>query len=279
MAVKFTRASEQAVVPHVMVWGPSGMGKTACGVRGLADLTLDLRAAARGDVRPVGDPGVFLLTGEPNAIETARAVNPQCATLVFSKKDEALEILREAKEGGLQAEGFHTLVIDGLTELQRQIAAELDRDADNFWMELATRTTSMLRFVRSIPMIVVATALEKSKVNEKTKVVHLEPQFELNKAPGEAMSTMAAVGRMTRVGEGDAQGYACDFNLGSRFAVKEAGPLSGRVIPCAAGWVAVIKGEMHPDRIRFVGPALETEKPIPTGEEGAAVSGPRNVRR
>jgi hypothetical protein len=291
VTLKFQRAAQQAVLPHVMVWGSSGMGKTACGVRALKDLHLDLRAAARGGPQPVGDPGIFLLTGEPNAIETARAVNPQCAMPSFGvtttgaerswfeSKAEAWEILRAAKEGELAAAGFHTLVLDGFTELQRQIAAELNRSDDAFWMELGARTTTLLRLVRSIPMVVVATALEKTKENAITKVVHVEPSFELTKAPGEAMSTMAAVARMTRVGDGDAQRYAADCNLPSRFAVKECGPLSGRILPCAQGWVAVIKGELHPSEIRFAGPNEAAEPAAPAAQEGAVSGSGRKVAR
>jgi hypothetical protein len=277
--VKWKKAAEVELAPHLFLWGESGTGKTAAATRAVVDRNADLRAVARGTGPAlVGDPGVFVVTGEPNALNTIRYANPQAAVVVAETKEQTIEVFRAAREGALVTEGFHTLVIDGLTEVQRQIAKELNPKSDAYWKELATKTLEMLLFVRAIPMPVICTGLEGTMLNERTKTIHVGPLFDLKKAPGQAMSTMAAVGRTTKTGTGDAMRYCIDFSLDPRFTVKEAGPVTGRTLSCGLALIEALAGRLPHDEIRFAGPSAEPETPTPIDSESSE-DGPRRPKR
>lgn len=281
MRFQFARAADAAVIPHVMVWGDSGVGKTACSVMAEADLDFDFRGAARGSgLDPIGDESVLLLTGEPNAIETVRSINPKCAVIRFDTWKQAEELLAAAVDGEFSRAGFSRLAIDGLTELQRQLIRTMDREADGFWNELLARTQLLFHTIRSIPMPVVVTGLSGVRLNDKTKVEYVTPLLELKTAPGHALSTLAAAGRATKAGEGDSMRYCVDFTLPPRFLVKESGSLTGRVKPCAGAWLAVLERRLSPEAIRFGGDAVETEKaPSPVDATGQGVAGAKGSAR
>jgi hypothetical protein len=258
----FSPASGIGVHHRLMVWGASGAGKTVCAVRAAADLDVDIAAGGT----PVGDRRCAVLTFERNAIPSIRAANPLASIKLAQTKDEAIQILQAAQAGRLTSAGFTWLVIDGLTELQRLIGDTLVKDSDGYWNQLIDRTRLMLRMIRSIPMSVVATALEQSRENEQTKVVSVSPQFEGRNTPDAAMETYSAVGRATREGEGDLSRYVVDFNLASRYRVKPCAELRNRVKPCAAAWMDVLDGKLPYDAIRIA----RTDRVAATLEPAAA---------
>lgn len=286
---RFGDAGKKQEHKRIFLWGDSGGGKTAAIVRADADLDVDLAEVLAGRADPpVGDPGIFLLTHESNGLDTARFVNPAVGWVLAEARpegesqetkaiDATKEVIRMAMTGELGRLGFHTLVIDGLTEFQRlvkdDIVGDLGRDRANWfsqddWGYLNERMRLALRLIRALPLHVVCTALEVTRENERTKVVEVMPAFEGRKMHGEVMQYFSAAGRMTRwlrqTEAGDeVEDYAARFSAEARFKVKSCVALRGVVKPCAASWIRVLQGErdaatiVHP-QARVVRAAAET---------------------
>jgi hypothetical protein len=258
--------SEAEPQDQLMVWGESGTGKTACLVRGSADMDLSFADVAYGRAKPVGDPTVFLLTVERNALSTAKQINPLCGYELCESIATTKEVLMAAVAGELRQAGYTRLAVDGLTEIQAQIGSQIGaKEADGYYTRLIDATWNMLRMLRSVPMQIACTALEQSKDGK------FQPMFESRNIPGRAMSTQSAVGRATKIGDGMAQQFVVDFNLPAAYAVKDVGVLRGRVKPCAAAWLEVLAGTRDPETIRIVAadgtdpvvqPAAEAGKPV-----------------
>lgn len=257
--------AEEVEPAHILLWGESGVGKTAAAVRASIDRRVDLDEALDGRAEMQGDPGIFLLINERNGLDTARAVNPLLSyELVEADEDTALtrigEVFRWAASGAASREGFHTLVLDGLSELQRivkdDIAAGLARERSSHfsqddWGYLNERMRKMLRTIRALPLRVVATALEDTRESGPDGAVRVTTQagFEGRKTGGEAGQFFTAVARAERWTVTDGHGqdvdrYAATFSAPSGTRVKRCLHLRGRVVPCAAAWLDVLAGKL-----------------------------------
>lgn len=278
---------------HVLLWGESGTGKTAAAVRASADRAVDLDAVLDGTATLQGDRGIFLLINERNGLATARAANPRVTYELVEADDEKPlarvgEILRWAISGAAAREGVHTLVLDGLTELQRllkdDIAAGLSRERSSHfsqddWGFLNERMRKMFRTIRSIPLRVVATALEDTRETgpEGATKVTTQAGFEGRKTGGEAGQFFTAVARSQRwtvTGEDgtDVDRYAATFSAPAGTRVKRCLHLRGRVVPCAAAWLDVLDGKLGRQDVAWVDQDRVVRE---DGEDGHARAKPR----
>lgn len=247
--------------PRILLWGPSGTGKTTAAVRAAADLHLDLDEE---DASPAGDRGIFLLATEANSLAAARAANPlvrwELVQADAARPDAAVRLLGEildfAASGEMGDDGVHTLVVDGLTEASALLRDHLSagsggRMSLEDWGVLADRIRRLVRRLRALPLRVVCTALDDLRAfgPEGHEVTVAAPALD-GKSGAKVAQFFSAVGRTERWAEVGRDGAAVD-RYGATFVppadggpttVKRAGRLRGRVLPCAAAWIEVIEG-------------------------------------
>jgi len=251
------------VLHRIMLFGKSGSGKTGAAVRAQADLDTDLQEVIAGRTTMVGDESVFLLATESQGLATARLVNPKLRYALCQDIGATRAVIAAGVDGTLKGMGITRLVVDGATEIQRQIKDDIlagladSRDRSNWfsqddWGYLHERMRGFYHTLRMVELDVVVTALEGALVNEQTKAVHVLPGFEGRKG-GESLQYFEAVGRAHRDVETGPDGaerdtYAVMFTGPSRYEVKGCGPIQGWQKPCAGAWISVLNGAMTADR-------------------------------
>lgn len=259
----FTYAEDmdRANIKHkILVVGESGVGKT--------------HALSLCDK-------MFLVPTEANGVDTAYRANPKIAMPNFQEldddgkvvgvrhyatsMDEVRMCLKAAVDGSLVEAGFTRFGIDGLTECQRLMKDEIvtvyeHDDEGNVtsvytkemsiadWGLLTEKMRRLLRFLRDLPMDVLATALQQVNTDEKTKVRYVQPSFQGQKLPGEVVQYFNAACHISKTEKVEKKGSTtlirtAMFEGPSRFLIKPCGELTGRVAPDAAMWMRVLKDE------------------------------------
>lgn len=258
LAIAASTIKPDDVAPGILLYGPSGAGKTHAAVEG-------------------GKPLVLLM--ERNGLTTILRANPQAGVILVEdrmKPDgkggfetdangqpavlKALDVVRgviaECKAGLLQKAGYDRLVIDSATELQRLFKDEIiggknKDDGEDMslkdWGTLAEKMRRFLRTVRALPAPVVMTALVE-ETQDEAGTIHVRPSFEGKKTANEIAQYFSALGfvakRVTTEGEGDKAKqtvvHRVMFDGPARYMTKSCGPVSGILAPNITGWIASI---------------------------------------
>jgi len=191
------------------------------------------------------DP-VILLT-ERNGEQSIRLSAPDAPYVYVSNVNECREFLDVANDGawgdlfkGAEFEGYvpRTLVVDGLTEIQRLIKDSMqeERGDGEFsirdWGLLNEKVRGTLRMLRDMPYNVVATALAEVATAEEIRYVR--PAFQGKQLPNEAAQFFNAVGYVYKRPKGGARGKTAEmehvtmFDGPARTQCKSCYPLGGQ---------------------------------------------------
>lgn len=230
---------------NILIYGPSGNGKT--------------HTAAQG-----GKP-LILLT-ERNGYSTIIRANPDAKVIfveesTFTDADgnektvEALNVVREVigsvKSGAVKAAGYDRLVIDSVTEIQRlfkdEILVNAGKPVEDFslkdWGILTEKMRRFFRTLRSLSIPVVAIALVDELINDAGNVTRIRPGFEGKKTAGEVAQFFSAVGFQAkrRIPGGDNTDehtqYRVMFDGPERYMLKSCHPVEGVLEPDVPGWI------------------------------------------
>lgn len=154
------------------------------------------------------DP-VILLT-ERNGEQSVRLSAPDAPYLIAHTMEEVRDFLRIAISGDWLDAGLpyvpKTLVIDGLTEIQRMLKEEMQdhRGDEEFtfrdWGRLNEKVRAMLGKLRDLGYHVVCTALADTITADDVR--YTEPQFQGRKIGGQVMQYFNAVGYVFKRGAG-----------------------------------------------------------------------------
>lgn len=236
MALQFKRgrdAKPEGIHLKFLVYGHSGAGKTW------------LAASAKNPI--------ILLT-ERNGEQSVRLSNPDAPYAIVSNIEEVRDFLRAAQSGVFAEQGIDTIVVDGLTEIQRlfkdEMIAEKGGDTEftfAMWSDLTEKMRRMLRMLRDLPLHVVCTALAETEMEGEIR--HIFPAFQGRKLFDEVMQYFNAVGYVfKRGGDGDKpQQHFVMFDGPSRYSVKNAHPLRGTRTAPISEWIDEMVGaEMKP---------------------------------
>jgi hypothetical protein len=170
----------------VLLYGDSGTGKTWAASSASNPLCLVTEANALGTLR-----------------EAFNAHPRKRASIVHAHGRDALQTIREvlmdARRGTLVEAGFDTLVIDGLTDLQKLIRDDIvgvgnDETTMKDWATLTDRMRRLLRELRDCPMDVVCTALADAEFDEGSSKRYVYPLFQGRKLQNEVAGFFNIVG-------------------------------------------------------------------------------------
>jgi hypothetical protein len=228
MSLTFIRARDVVAKDlHYLVglYGDSGAGKTW------------LAASAP---RPV-----VLLT-EQNGEQSLRLSNPEASYVVAKTFEDVRDFLRLAQDGSLREQGFESLVIDGLTEVQQLIRDEISarKGGDEFtiadWGELTDKMRKLMRLLRTLASRyhVVCTMLSEEEFAGEVK--HVRPAFQGKKLANEVMQFFSAVGYVfKRPAKGEDSGveHVAMFDGPSRIKAKNCHPLRGSRPGPISDWI------------------------------------------
>jgi hypothetical protein len=149
-------------------------------------------------------PNPLVLATEPNALGTLEhtlntVYQHQRSGVVHAQNmDTVRAVLKDAANGELRKQGYESLVIDGITDIQRLLKQDLFPNVDNIslqdWGEWTEKMRRFNRWVRDIKMHTVVTALAESYLEESTGKRHLQLMFEGRKLPNEVPSLYNLVG-------------------------------------------------------------------------------------
>lgn len=217
---KVVKAQEVAAQDRlkILVYGLSGSGKSSmAGTSGLMDVNGNV-----GEERdPDGGRMLYAWT-EANGKLSVSRLGTDCDMIHIASVDDLRDLLAELKAGrpdsnGL-VHGYHTLVLDSLTELQRLIMDQYkDRSGAKGkqditiaqWGEIIDRTLQMVRSFRDLPLHIIVTALASEttvdeSAEEKRRLVR--PEVKGRSLPSELAQFFHAVGysfRRLRDGRAD----------------------------------------------------------------------------
>lgn len=221
MALQFKRGRDPETGPgmkyKILIYGNSGAGKTW------------MAASA---------PRPLVLLTEQNGEQSTRLSNPDARYVVVSTIAEVREIVALAMHGelGTPEDPVESLVIDGLTEVQRLFKDEMIANPTPggpvlemsipMWGELTEKMRRLLRTLRALDMHVVCTALAESEMEGEKR--HIFPAFQGKKLYDEVMQYFNAVGFVEKVVDpkGGIQNVA-NFDTVSRIAAKNCHPIRG----------------------------------------------------
>jgi hypothetical protein len=228
----FTRASEvrgESLHYLIGLYGDSGAGKTW------------LAASA---------PNPVVLLTEQNGEQSLRLSNPGASYVVVSTAEEVRDFLRMAQDGTLAAEGFESIVLDGLTEIQQLIRDEIAarKGGDEFtiadWGELTDKMRKLMRLLRTLAgrYHVVCTMLAEEEFAGEVK--HVRPAFQGRKLANEVMQFFSAVGYVfKRPAKGETSGveHVAMFDGPARIKSKNCHPLRGARPGPITDWIADLR--------------------------------------
>lgn len=238
----------------VLLYGESGTGKTW--------------AASSA-------PEPFCLVTEANALATLnlsfRQFDHKHAAVVHAQGRTAMDTVREvfgdALKGALQKQGYRTLVVDGLSDLQKLILEDIvgvgnDEVSLKQWGTLTSKMRRVMRTLRDLDMNVVCTALCDSSNNEATGQRYVYPLFQGKKITKEVAGYFNIVGYCFKrdAGASSQRWAAADANgdgdlIERRIVIdgpegvvsKGVGPIGGIQEPDISRWFAVLNGEVDDD--------------------------------
>lgn len=286
--IEFETAEEMQNIFHkILVFGDSGSGKTFGSVLALVDIGKDPETDEF-----MGDPGVAILCFEAQARQSIKNANPKARVRMVEDGEDPLEVLRQvigmARSGRLREMGIHTLVLDGLTEIQACIRDSILGDDVNDpsasftwddWRELNGRMRRLLRTIRSLELHVICTALSSKETDEEGNVLEYVPMFAGKATPNEVAAYFEAVGFAETYSERGKGGrietiHATRFAKGSKPRTKPCAPLSRMQLTCGGLWVgrldkAVAAGEheFQPPAPRMVRALTQKTEDNDTNEE------------
>lgn len=252
MGLQFTRGRDMPAANmyyKVLVYGHSGAGKTW------------LAASA---------PNPIVLLTEQNGLQSARLSNPDARVAYTSSIDDVRDLAQAARSGSLS--GVDTIVIDGLTEIQRLFKDEMlaQRGTDEFsiamWGELTEKMRRLLRLLRDVPYHVVCTALAETEMEGEIR--HVFPAFQGKKLYDEVMQYFNLVGYAYKVAKGDSVEHVVMFDGPSRFAAKNCHPVRGTRPGPVSVWISELRGAGDAPR------AIPTPAPTPAPEAGSNAASP-----
>lgn len=237
---------------NILLYGESGAGKT-------------WMAASCDNV-------AYLLL-ESNGVQSVRESNPDAMLLLAHNMDDVRGFMRMAFDGTMEKMGIKTIVIDGLTEIQRMMQDEiLQQKKGNAsgevtftlqdWGVLTDKVRQFLRTIRRAPFNVVATALASNEVEEGMGTRRIMPQFSGKKLHNEVAQFFNVVGFVYRQqvpGEGGQVSYARRAMLEGPegYLVKPCHPLVGTLEGPVQNWLDALVE--HPET--SPAPAGDTKKP------------------
>lgn len=230
------------------LYGHSGTGKTHC---------------ASTAPRPL-----ILLT-EKNGEATLQFSNPAAGVAYARNMDEVREVTQYVQSGQAAKDGYQSLVVDGLTDLQRLIVLDVtggktEEMTLKHWGAITTRMRSFVMWLRDIPDLhSVATALAEVEKDEVTGKRYVCPKFMGKVMPDEVPGYFSVVGycfkREAGQGrswngtaqqqtEGEAIQGAVARTVEHLVAVegpdgliaKPCGPLTGLLRPDISEWVRIL---------------------------------------
>ena len=192
---------------------------------------------------------VVLLT-EQNGEQSLRLSNPGASYVVVRNAEGVRDFLRMAQDGTLAQQGFETLVIDGLTEIQQLIRDEISlrKGGDEFsisdWGELTDKMRKLMRLLRSLASRyhVVCTMLADEEFAGEVK--HVKPSFQGKKLANEVMQFFSAVGYVyKRPAKGEENGveHVAMFDGPARIKAKNCHPIRGVRAGPITEWIDVLR--------------------------------------
>ena len=205
----------------ILIYGDSGSGKTY--------------GCSRSN-------NTIILLCEKNGMVSVRHSNPNALVVGCTNISEVRAFMHEAMSGGLNKHNIETIVIDGLTEIQRMIKDEIIGAGKQMklqdWGLLADKMRKLLRTIRNLPYNVICTALAEYSFDDDS-VRYTVPQFEGKKTAAEVMQYFTAVGvshkRVNK--ENDTVEYRVLFSGSATVMCKSAGSLGNIEDGEAATWL------------------------------------------
>lgn len=204
-----------------------------------------------------GCSNVAVLLLEPNGLKSIQNSNPDAIVYQGSHIEHVRNFLRLAITGTLASQGITTLLIDGLTEIQRlmkdEIISRKGGSDKTFtlqdWGTLGERMRMLMRTIRTVDYNVITTALAESRVEEATGVRRVVPQFEGKKLFNEVAQYFNAVAYIYRrpgpTGDDGTETYerVAMFEGPEKYICKPCFPLVGSTSGPAQGWFDTLNGE------------------------------------
>lgn len=271
----------------VLVYGLSGSGKSSmAGTSGLMD-----RDGKVGEERDPQLGRMLYAWTEANGRLSVSRLGTDCDMVHIASVEDLRDLLSELKSAPLDKQGlvhgYHTLVLDSLTELQRLIMDQYkDRSGGKAkdsitiaqWGEIIDRTLQMVRSFRDLPLHIVVTALAAETMvdvgpDEQRRMVR--PEVKGRSLPSELAQFFHVVGySFRRLREGRAD-YRLLLEGREDFLVKPCPGLAYQEVPDFPYLVRTVLhgGEPRDPKVRTaVVPSLST--PEPREETAEAVSSP-----
>jgi hypothetical protein len=206
----------------ILIYGDSGSGKTY--------------GCSRSN-------NTIVLLCEKNGMVSVSNANQNALVVGCTSISEVRAFMHEAMNGGLKKHGVQTIVIDGLTEIQRMIKDEIIGTGKQMrlqdWGLLADKMRKLLRTIRNLPFNVICTALAEYTYDEDS-VRYTVPQFEGKKTAAEVMQYFSAVGvaHKTVKKDTDSVEYNVMFGGPANVMCKSAGGLGNSEVGEAAVWLS-----------------------------------------
>jgi hypothetical protein len=200
----------------ILLYGDSGAGKTWASVSA---------------------PKPLVLLTERNGLVSIHHSNPKAVVAIAASAKEVREIFQEILKNGLKKWGCETLVVDGLTEIQRMFKDEILEKSNKRifslqnWGELTETMRKFMRMLRALDCSMVCTALSSYIQEEETSRVL--PAFEGQKTAQEIAQYFSAVGfvyrREEKIDKSTKFHHRIMFEGPTRVLCKPCAPIKGVV--------------------------------------------------
>lgn len=221
---------QESLNVKILLYGDSGAGKTYASVTA---------------------PKPLVLLTERNGLVSIQHSNPDAVVAVASNANEVRAIFTEVLKNGLQKWGCETLIVDGLTEIQRMFKDEiLEKSKKRLfslqnWGELTETMRKFMRMLRSLDCSMICTAL--SAYIQEEEVSRIVPAFEGQKTAQEIAQYFSAVGFVYRKEEKTEKGIKYNhkimFEGATRVLCKPCAPIRGIVEADMSKVFSMIQGK------------------------------------